>query len=301
MTKLFTVAVMVVVMAISCGASKKDEKSASGADNKTPQGPVLATVNGQALTKEELQYQLPRQYREQLQGKDLSDMVDNWINTQLLYQQGLKKGLDKDPEVAAVVRLRQGDAIARRYVESEIIDKITVTPAQIDSAYNVDKDKYKIDKDRLHAGHIMLGSKEEAEGVYARLKKGDDFAKLAAEYSIDKQSANSGGDLGFFTADQIDTAFFAAASRLKVGEFSGPVKTAYGFHIIKLIERQAAGASPDTAEVRSKISDDLTAAFQNEAYSKLLDSLRSSARIENFVNSKSAVPGDTTSFVPGVK
>jgi parvulin-like peptidyl-prolyl isomerase len=248
-----------------------------------------------------LQFQLPRQYREQLQGKDLSDMVDNWINTQILYQQGLKKGLDKDPEVAAVVKLRQGDAIARRYVESEILDKTTVTPAQIDSAYNADKDKYKIDKDRLRAGHIMLGSKEEAEGVYTRLKKGDDFAKLAADYSIDKQSASSGGDLGFFTADQIDTAFFAAASKLKVGEFSEPVKTAYGFHIIKLLERQPAGSAPDMAEVRSKISDDLTAAIQNAAYASFVDSLRRNAKIENFINSNSAVPGDTTSSVPGVK
>ena len=292
---------IVIAFSISCQGGKKSDSTTPGGKDQTAQGTVLAKVNGQTLTKEDLEYQLPRQYREQLQGKDLNDMVDNWINTQLFAQQGLKKGLENDPEVAAVVKLRQNDAIARRYVESEVLDKIVVTPAQIDSAYNADKDNYKTDKERLHASHIMLASKEEAEGVYTRLKKGDDFAKLAADYSIDKQTANSGGDLGFFTADQIDTAFYAGASKLKIGEYSGPIKTAYGFHIIKLLERQPAGSSPDSTEIRGKISDDLLSTRQNEAYGALLDSLRRSAKIENFTQGNSAAPGDTSSIVPGIK
>ena len=296
MTRHFLVATLALGLLISCTPNKKSQSTpAAGADKQT-EGKVLAEVNGQTLTQEDLQYQLPREYRDQLSEKDINDAVDNWINTELLYERGVKMGLDKDPEVEAIMRFRKGDAVARRLIELEISEKYTAAPHDVDSIYSAQKDMYKIDKERLRASHILVATKDEADAVYTRLKKGDSFAKLAQDYSMDKQSAANGGDLGFFTAEQIDPDFFKAAMNMKIGEYSQPVKTTYGYHLILLTDRQAAGASMDSVEVKNKISQDLTSARQTQAFNALLDSLKSSAKIERFTS------GDTTSStVPGAK
>lgn len=262
--------------------------SCQGGD--TPKGTVLAKVNGQVLTLEELMYQIPAAYRDQFGGKELSDAVDTWINTQVLAQKGIKMGLDKDPAVKAMIRFRTDEAIARKFVDLELADRVKVLPSEVDSIYAAQKDIYRSDKERLRASHILVGSKEEAEAIYNRLKKGDDFAKLASDYSVDKQSSSSGGDLGYFSVDQIDKDFATAAARLKLNEYSGPVKTPYGYHIIKLTDRQPAGASFDSTEVKSKILENLISTRQNQAFEDLMQSLKQGAKIEKMSPPELSVP-----------
>jgi peptidyl-prolyl cis-trans isomerase C len=285
MIKFLALMAMAPILLVSCGT--KQEKAGGPSTQGTGGGTVLATVNGETLTYQDLQLQLqvPPEYRDKLRGQDLQSAIDTWINTMLLAQLGEKMGIDKSSEVAAVMRFRRADAIARRLVELEITNKTNVTPAEIDSAYDADKENFKITDDGMQAKHILLGSKEEAEAVYIRLKKGDDFAKLAMDYSIDRQSAAIGGDLPVFTAaqaDQFDPAFGRAVKKLKVGEYSEPVKTAYGYHIIKLTDIVKAGTSMDSVEVKNKISEDLKTAKQSQAFSELIQSLKAKARIEMF-------------------
>jgi peptidyl-prolyl cis-trans isomerase C len=283
MIKFLALIMMAPILLVSCG--KKQETTGASSTTTAGGGTLLATVNGEKLTYEDLQLQFPAEYRDQLRGQDLQSAVDTWVNTMLLAQMGEKMNIDKSPEIAAIMRFRKADAIARRLVDLEITQKTVVTPAEVDSAYNADKDQYKIPEDRMHASHILLSSKEEAEAVYNRLKKGDDFAKLAMDYSIDRQSAANGGDLPAFTADQatqFDPAFGKAVQNLKVGEFSQPVKTAYGYHIIKLTDLLKAGTSLDSADVKNKISEDLRTSKQSQAFAELVQSLKAKAKIEIF-------------------
>jgi parvulin-like peptidyl-prolyl isomerase len=269
---------LVLSLFVSCGNADKHE------------GTTLAKVNGQVLTLEDLMYQLPPAYRDQLRGKELTDAVDSWINTELLHQKGLTIGLDKDPTVQAVIKFRTSEAIARKYVDMQIADRVKVTPGEVDSIYAAQKDRYKYDKERLRASHILVETKGEADAIYGRLKKGDDFARLAGDYSLDKQSAPSGGDIGFFSEDQIDRDFATAALKLKVGEFSGPIKTAYGYHIIKLTDRQAAGASADSTEVKSKILESLITSRQQQVFDDLVQSLKRDAKIERMSPPEMTLP-----------
>jgi parvulin-like peptidyl-prolyl isomerase len=223
--------------------------------------------------------QFPAEYRDQVRGKDLQDAIDTWVNTQLLSEAGTRKGLDKDPGVLAVIRFRKSDAIARKLVENDISNGVAVTPAEIDSVFSLLKGSY------VRASHILVKTKDEADAIYNRLKKGDDFGKLAADYSLDKQSAANGGDMGYFTMDEVgqfDAGFAQALGALKVGEFSKPVNTTYGFHIVKLTSRLAdeTGAAP--MELTGKISQDLLSQKQGKVYNALLDSLKLSAKIERF-------------------
>ncbi len=283
MIKFLTMIAIAPILLVSCGSKRETAGVSSNSDGGD--GTVLATVNGEKLTYEDLALQFPEDYRDQLRGQDLQNAINTWVNTMLLAQLGEKMGIDKSPEIETIVRFRRADAIARRLVDLEVTKKTKVTPEEIDSAYNADRDQYKVPEDRMRASHIMLSSKEEADAVYNRLKKGDDFAKLAMDYSADRQSASEGGDVGYFTseqADQFDPAFGKAVRNLKVGEYSEPVKTSYGYHIIKLTDFLKAGASLDSVEVKNRISEGLTSSKQSQALSELIDSLKEKAKIERF-------------------
>jgi len=266
------------VLIVSCDGKEKPETKPQASTSSSDI--ILARVDGEELTLNEIKYQFPPEVWEQLRGKDLEDAVETWINTQLLAQKGTRMGLGSDPSVEAVVQFRTADAIARRVLEIEIKEINAVSQAQIDSAYAVEKDNYRLDKERLRASHILLKTLEEAEAVHGRLVKGDDFASLVEDYSADRKSAASGGDVGYFSEDQVDPAFAAAAKKLKVGEFSGPIKIANGFHIIMLTDRQESGSSVDSLEVKARIAELLTMSRQNELFNLLLESLRKEAKIE---------------------
>lgn len=270
------------------GCSKKEEAK----------GTVVATVNGEDLTLNDLIYMLPPEYRSQLRAEGLDAVVDNWINTEVLYQKALEKGLDNDPEVKALIRAGIREAIARKMIDEELGTQVDVPQWTIDSLYHLRQDSFKLEKDRFRVKHILLATEGEAKAIYNRLEKGADFDSLAGDYSIDRRSAERGGDIGYFTADDIDPAFVSAVERMKVGSYSRPVETPYGYHIIMLTDRQKAGAALDSLEAKQNIADSLYTERHAAAFQNLLDSLKSSAKIQKFPLTDSMITSATAQIMP---
>ncbi|MED1202430.1 peptidylprolyl isomerase [Heyndrickxia acidicola] len=113
------------------------------------------------------------------------------------------------------------------------------------------KDYYNNIKPEIRASHILVSDEKTAESIKAQLDKGADFATLAKKYSQDTGSKNQGGDVGWFGTGKMDPAFEAAAYKLKVGQISNPVKSQYGWHIIKLTGEK-------TKEPFNKMKDEIT-------------------------------------------
>jgi peptidyl-prolyl cis-trans isomerase C len=126
----------------------------------------------------------------------------------------------------------------------------------------------------VHARHILVETEDEAKAIEAELKKGADFAELAKKKSKDP-GASDGGDLGFFTKDQMVPEFSAAAFSLEPGKISDPVKTQFGWHIIKVEEKRNRKA-PDFEQVKSQIETYVTRKAQAEYVAKL----RETAKVE---------------------
>jgi peptidyl-prolyl cis-trans isomerase C len=126
----------------------------------------------------------------------------------------------------------------------------------------------------VHARHILVETEDEAKAIAEELKKGADFAELAKKKSKDP-GASDGGDLGFFTKDQMVPEFSAVAFALEPGKISDPVKSQFGWHIIKVEEKRNRKA-PDFEQVKAQIETYVTRKAQADYVAKL----REAAKVE---------------------
>ncbi|UCE65727.1 MAG: peptidylprolyl isomerase [Candidatus Zixiibacteriota bacterium] len=264
------IAILITGSIVYCDKAEQDHKV------------ILARVNNEVLTYEDIIYQIPPDLRVNLTDENLQEAVETWINTEVLYQRAVERGLDKEPDVEAMIKWGIKETVAKKLIDSEISSKISLSPGEIDSIYRTQKDRFKVEQDRFRASHILLDDYETATAVYNRLKKGSDFENLAVDYSRDRLSAKSGGDIGYFSADQVELPFAEAVKGLKEGAYSNPVKTSYGFHIIMLTERIEAGTRLDSLEAVKMIENQLLAGRHAESFQKIVDSLRAESDIEIF-------------------
>jgi peptidyl-prolyl cis-trans isomerase C len=134
--------------------------------------------------------------------------------------------------------------------------------------------KQMTNEEEVHARHILVPTEEEAKAILAQLKGGADFATLAKEKSKDPGGAE-GGDLGYFTKEQMVPEFSQVAFRLDKGQISDPVKTQFGWHIIK-VEDKRIKPTPTFEQVKSQIENYVA----HRAQAALVEKLRSGANIE---------------------
>jgi len=123
----------------------------------------------------------------------------------------------------------------------------------------------------VHARHILLPTEEEAKAALARVKGGEDFAKVADELS--KDTGSKGGDLGFFTKDKMVTEFADAAFKVAPGTISDPVKTQFGWHIIKVEEKRPV-VFPSLDSVKEQVSHYVIQRAQADMIAKLHDGVK---------------------------
>lgn len=207
----------------SCGG-KKDAVVASIDGEEIPLSVVTRYFETAGITFPDADVEL----------KSKREALDSLIDYKLLIKGAYAAGLEKDPEVDKLVAAEKTKFMFDELYRQEILPKSTVTDKEVEDFY----DKLKIE---YHFAHIMVTSEGEADSIASELKKGADFANVARALSIDQSSAVRGGDLGFVSwGTQAAVEFRDAAFNLKVGETSKPVKSPYGWHIIRNLESRDA-------------------------------------------------------------
>ena len=144
--------------------------------------------------------------------------------------------------------------------------------------------KQMTNEEEVHARHILVPTEEEAKAILAELKNGADFATLAKEKSKDPGAAE-GGDLGYFTKDQMVPEFAEVAFKLDKGQISDPVKTQFGWHIIK-VEDKRIKPTPTFEQVKPQIDNYIA----HRAQAELVDNLRKPANVERLDKPAGAGP-----------
>jgi len=196
------------------------------------------------------------------------------VSEKLIYQEALKAGVDKSDEVKKRLAAVEKQVVMQTYMEQKA--GALVTDAQLKTAYNQKAAEMK-GQEEIKARHILVGSEDEAKKIAEDIKKGGDFDKIAQEKSTDKASGANGGDLGWFTKDRMVPEFSDAAFKLKKGEISAPVQTAFGWHVIKIDDRRAVKA-PSFDEMKESLKGEVT----NKAVQTYVESLLKSADIKYY-------------------
>ncbi len=247
--------------------------------------PVLAKVNGVeirasdvALAEEELGPSLAQMDPATKKDNVLSFLIDMKIVA--------KAAEDKKVENNEDFKKRLAFTRARLLMDSLLASegKAGTTEEAMKKVYE-DASKQITGELEVHARHILVETEDEAKAVAEELKKGADFAELAKKKSKDP-GASDGGDLGFFTKDQMVPEFSVVAFALEPGKVSDPVKSQFGWHIIKVEEKRSRKA-PDFEQVKPQIETYVTRKAQADYVAKL----REAAKVERL--DKPAEPAKT--------
>jgi len=239
---------------------------------------VLAVVNGEKLTKADLAEQmktLPPQVQQLPVAAIYPQVLEQMIVERLIRKEGYAAKLDASQEVRDRVKLMEKKIVADEYLRREV--KKRITDAQLMAKYNDYAKAFKA-TDEVRASHILVKTEAEANDLIKQIKGGADFTKLATEKSLDKGAAAQGGDLGYFSAGQMVPEFEKAAFAMKAGDVSTkPVKTEFGYHIIKLVDKRR--SQPASFET---MKPELEAAASQEAAKDVVKDLLQKATVERF-------------------
>ena len=161
-----------------------------------------------------------------------------------------------------------------------VVKNVKVDDKKVQDYYEAHKNEYTEKPNRIHLAHIIVSDEAQAKEIKAKLNKGEDFAKLAKQYGTDG-TKDKGGDLGFieYNDPNYDATFMKAALALKVGTISEPVKTSFGYHIIKSIKKEEYPPKKFEA-VKEEIRQQLLQDEKNALYTKTLKEWKDKANIK---------------------
>ena len=154
---------------------------------------------------------------------------------------------------------------------------VTVEEEELRTYYEENKDKY-TEPEQVKARHILVEDEETAKSILKKLETGEDFAEIAKEESADSGSKDKGGDLGFFERGVMDASFEEAAFSLGIGEISAPVKTMFGYHIIRVEDKKPERLAP-FEEVRDDVRKQVIKQ-KSKLTSEVLSDLKDAAQIK---------------------
>ncbi len=198
------------------------------------------------------------------------DYVQSIVDRMVFAEEAKAQGMMDREDVKEKI-----NSYAERILYTEFLKTATegleVTNAEAIAFYEANKNEF-VTPERIRARHILVKSEEEAAVVKAELDKGADWGELAKKYSVDKSNAERGGDLGFFSRGRMVKEFEDAAFTMNPGEVKGPVKTQFGFHIIKLEEKQAA-QTQDFAQAEKAVTSKLMTQKREARLKELRDTL----------------------------
>jgi peptidyl-prolyl cis-trans isomerase C len=237
---------------------------------------VVATVSGQPITEADVQTavgELDQQFGQLTPDQKRAAALSAIIEIRLMAEKAKADGLDQDAEFKRKLAFLNDRALHARVIEKIISPKVT------EEAVKARYDKEAATRpvvEEVHARHILVKTEDEAKEIIKALDAGGDFQAIAKEKSSDSGSGANGGDLGFFSKGQMVPEFEAAAFALEPGTYSKtPVKSDFGYHVIKVEEKRNEPPAP-----YEQVKDNLRQALFRDIYFDTVKQVRAAASYE---------------------
>lgn len=237
---------------------------------------VVATVNGKPITKSVFDIYVNQRHASRPDDASANDpkaALEETVNREVIYQEALRKGLDKTAPVMAELENSERNVLANALLR-DYLETHKSTDEALKKEYDATISQLASKENK--ARHILVKDEQDAKNIIKQLDSGADFAAIAKEKSLDITSGKEGGDLGWFQAGQMVKPFSDAVASMNKGSYSKtPVQTEFGWHIILL---------EDTRDVKppefNQVKENVRAVVQSKGIKDYLAQLKAQAKIE---------------------
>lgn len=240
---------------------------------------VLATVGSREILEQDVNSFLNdleperAEYFNTEQGE--KQLLENLIAQELIYLDAIKNELDKNEAfIRESDRMREN--LLKQFAMHNLLKNVRATEDELLDFYNENKHMF-VESETIKAGHILVSKEDQAKEILEEINNGLSFEEAASKYSHCPTNAN-GGDLGYFTKGKMVPEFETVAFSMEIGEISDPVKTQFGYHIIKLADRKE-GSVKAYDEIKDQLNQQLTAVKQQQEYVNKTNELRKEYKV----------------------
>jgi peptidyl-prolyl cis-trans isomerase C len=268
-----------------------------------PQSPIVARVGHSILTLDNLYKSIPAEYSDFVTREQMINYVKQWIDNEILYQEALHRRLDKEDEIKERLRKMKQDLLCAEIVNRNAgsPQNIEIPDDMIQQYYEENKKKFIRTKDAIRYLQIVVDDLPAAWTVRGKVTS-ENFLNCASQYS--KIPCPDPRTVPFVSVEEIPPMISKEISGIRIGGISNPIKTDLGYHIVRVLDKQAKGSIRQIDEVREDIINILSTKTQNAAIERMLSSLRSKMAVEvhlDIVPNNQKSQGDTSSASPEPK
>ncbi len=266
--------IFLVLAILIFGCSKK---ATSSETKEQPKGKIVIEVGDSKVTEQDLKEEmenLPEQLKHIVNTKEgRKEFIDSIVKREIVYLEAKKEGLDKDEKILRDLEKLKKRIVIDTYLRKKVLTETKVDDKELKEYYEKNKKDFE-EPEKTHSKHILVKDKKLADELYEKLKKDPTkFEAFAQEHSIDS-SGKQGGDIGSHEKGTLVPEYEAALEKLKKsGDISPVVKSQFGYHIIKLVNREK-GKIPPFEEIKEELKEIYIKENQRKVFDKLLEDLK---------------------------
>ncbi len=235
---------------------------------------VLATVNGKEITDRHVDSLLnslgPQRGAQFNSPEGRKQLLNEIISQELFYLDAIEKGMDQEEGFKQELEHTK-ENLLKQYAIRTTLNKATVSENEVLDYYEQNKERF-VNPESVKASHILVDTEDVAKEIAEKIKAGLEFEAAAQEHSK-CPSKEKGGDLGFFTKGRMVPEFEEAAFKMEKDELSDPVKTQFGYHLIKVTDKKPE-STMSLEEVKDQLTHQMLTMKQNEIYTNKSQELK---------------------------
>lgn len=234
--------------------------------------PVIARVGNSVLTLDDLYRNIPPEYSEQITREQNINYVKQWIDTELLLREAIRRKIDRDPQIKDRLEKMKKDLLSAEMISRYTSQRqIAIDDNSVHQYYAQHKNEFVRNRDMVKHLDITVDDQQTAQTIY-RSAHSDNFLSLAEQYS--KHPFTDTVNLPFVPVDELQPELIKAISAIAVSGITPPIKTETGYHVVRVLEKLNKGSICKEEEVWEEIVNLLTSNVQKDEIEKLLSDLR---------------------------
>lgn len=258
-----------------------------------PETDIIARVGDASLSIRELSEEIPQQLQTSAKQTEIKEYVIRWINKEVLYQEALSLKLDQRPDFQKELARLKRELLINELLELAIDrNPINISDAEIQKVYDQNDEDFLLNDDVVRCYHILCSTREEAESIRSRLAQGVPFEEVVKTMNPDSLQFKN-WDVGYFTKEQIIPEISKEVFSLPVGAYSSAIKSDFGYHILKVIDKRSKGQKRHLSDVKEEIRMRLTELKRQEYYERYLLQTKSKYQIHSNFQLLDAMTSDS--------